>query len=148
MVERTQIICRQTLSVLIALCNFELKFGKHGLPVQCPFELLQEVVDQFCAFMPVCGLVQQMVHQQGLITGGGHLCHKNHIVGIGRRLVFVGQIGVNGVSHLMGQCKLAVQRPSIVEQYIGVDLGPGRICTGAFAHIFIYINPAVVIALF
>ena len=42
-----------------------------------------------------------MLHQQGLIAGGGNLRHKNNIVRIGNWLVFVGEVGVQGMSHLM-----------------------------------------------
>ena len=54
---------------------------------------------------------------------------------------------MDGVAHLMGQGKLAVQGAVVIEQHIGVDMGAGRIRAGPLAGVFIDVDPPVVKAL-
>ena len=68
----------------------------------------------------VRGTVQQVLHEQGLVARRGHLSHKDYIVPVHRGLVAVGQVGVDGVAHLMGQGEHAVQVVFVVEQHIDV----------------------------
>ena len=126
------------------LTDAQLEFGEHGLAVQGPLELLQEVVEQPGAPPPVLGGLEQVLHQKGLVAGGGHLSHKDHIVPVHRGLRPVGQIGVDRVAQFMGQGEHTVQIVLIVEQDIGVDQRPGHIAAGPLSHALIDVDPAAV----
>ena len=51
---------------------------------------------------------QQVIHQKSFVAGGSHLRHKNDIVCIDRRLIFVAEIRVHRMAHLMNQRELTV----------------------------------------
>ena len=129
-------------------CAHELlELGKHGLAVDGALELVQEVVDQEDPLLLVGGLLQQILHEQGLVAGGGHLGHEDHIVGVDLVLVLVGQVGVQGVAHLVGQGELAVQGAGVVQQHKGMDLGACGVSAAPLALVLIDIDPAVLEAL-
>ena len=130
------------------LVDLQLELGKHGLTVEGGAELLQEVVDEHRPLALVGGLFQQVLHQQGLVAGGGHLRHKQHIVGVNIGLVLAAEIGVHGVAHLMGQGEGAVEGILVVEEDIGVDGAADGVGAGALALVLINIHPAVLKALF
>lgn len=69
---------------------------------------------------------------------------KDAVIGIGNRLMLVGQIRMNRMTHFMCQRKHAVQCARIIEQDIRMLAQTGRICAGAFADVLININPAIV----
>lgn len=79
-----------------------LEFGEHGLAIQGPLELLQEVVEQPGALPSILGALEQVLHQKGLVTGGGYLSYKDYIVPIYRGLRLVGQVGVDCVAQAHG----------------------------------------------
>ena len=115
--------------------------------VQGALELLQEVVDEPGPAALVRGVLEQVLHEQGLVAGGGHLGHKDHIVPVHRGLISVGQVGVDRVAQLMGQGEHAVQVVLIVQENIGVNHGAGHVSPGALARILVHVDPPVVQAL-
>jgi len=110
-----QDVRRQGLSLSCHLSDVQLKLGEHGLTVQRSLELVEEMVDEVRPLLLIRGLAQQIFHQQRLVAGRGHLCHEDHVVRIDGVLVLVGQVGVQSVTHLMGQRELAVQRSGVVQ---------------------------------
>ena len=83
-------LCGQGLSLGSHLADVQFKFREHGLTVQGPLELIQEVVNQIGPLLLIGGLAQEVLHQQRLVAGGGHLGNKNHIIRIHRILVLIG----------------------------------------------------------
>ena len=88
-----------------------------------------------------------MLHEQGLVAGGGHLGHEDHIVPVHGGLRLVGQIGVDRVAQLVGQGEHAVQVVLVIQENIGVDHRAGHIASGALARILVHVDPPVVQAL-
>ena len=131
------------LPLLRHLVGLQLKLGEHGLAVDGGAELLQEVVDEHRPLPLVRGLLQQVLHQQGLVAGGGHLRHKEDIVGIDGGLILAAEVGVHGVAHLVGQGEGAVEVVLVVEQHEGVDRGADGVGAGALALVLIDVHPAV-----
>ena len=105
------------------------------------------MVDEVSPLLLIRSIFQKVLHKQGFIAGGGNLCNKDHIIRVDWVLMLVGQIGVQGVTHLVGQSKLAVQCAGIVQQHVGMDGGASGISTAALALILVNVDPAVVKAL-
>ena len=125
------------------LAHLQFELREHGLAVQGALELLQEVVDEECTLALVGGLVQEVLHQQRLVAGGGDLCHENHIMAVQRLLLPVGEIGVQSMTHLMGQRELALEGAGVVQQDKGMNAGTGGIGAAPLAGILINIDPAI-----
>ena len=66
------------------------------------------MVDEVGAFLLVRRLAEEVFHEQGLVAGGGDLRHEDHIIGVERVLVVVGEIGMHGMAHFMSQSKYVV----------------------------------------
>ncbi len=113
-VDRTEILRGETLPLLCHAAGAHLKFRKHRLTVDRPFEAVEIMVEQISTLFFVRRVRQQMFHQQDLVTGGRHLRDKNPVLGVDRRLVFIGIPGVHRMSHLVGERKHIVQRVIII----------------------------------
>ena len=137
----------QRCPLLRHFADIQLKFGKHGLAVQRAAELLQEVIDEVSTLFFIGCFREQMLHKQRFIAGGSDLRNKDHIFRIERILVLVGKIRMQRMTHFVRQGELAVQRSGIVEQDKRMHLCACAVGTGAFAGIFINVDPAVVKAL-
>ena len=120
-----------------------LKFRKHGLPEQCRSELLQKMVQQVCPFLLPIRLFQQVMDQQGFVTGGSYFRHKNLISGIYIRLIFIGIIRMKRMTHFMGDGKYIIQIGLIIQKHVRVHSidAPG-ISPASFSFIFKNIQPA------
>ena len=94
----------QGFSLFHHLMSQKLKFRKHGLTVQRGSELLQKIIDKISLFLFICGMIQ-MVHQQRLIAGGSHLCHKYFIITVKHIVIFCRIPGMQCMSHFMGKGK-------------------------------------------
>ena len=140
----TKHICSKGLAFLHHTANVQLKFGKHGLAVNGALELIQEVIDEIGPFLFIGCLTQEVFHKQCFIAGGSHFRNKDHIVCIHGVLVLVGMIGMECMTHFVGQGKLAVQSAGIVQQNIRVYGCACRVSTASFTHILVNIDPAIV----
>ena len=143
-VDLAQALGGQGLAALRKLVDLQLELREHGLAVQRGAELLQEIVDEHRPLLLVAGLFQQVLHQQGLVAGRGHLRHEEDVLGVDRGLVLRAEVGVHGVAHLVGQGELAVEVVLVVEQDEGVDRAADGVGAGALALVFIDIHPPLV----
>ena len=136
------------LAVFGHLAHGQLELGEHGLAIHGALELVHEVVDEIGPLLLVGGLFQQVAHQQHLVAGGGHLGHEDHIVAGADGLIFAAVIAVQGMAHLVGQGKLAVQIVLVVQQDIGVGTAvAGGVGAAALADVLVHVDPAVAEAL-
>ena len=89
-----------------------------------------------------------MIHQQRLVAGRGNLRDKDPVSGVFKRLGNIRVIGVQRMSHLMGQCEDVLQILMMIQQYIRMRsvCAPG-ISSRPLPFILVYVNPAVLKAL-
>ena len=62
--------------------------------------------------------------------------------------MLIGKIGMKGVTHFVSQGELAVQSAGIVQKHKGVHIRARGISAAALALVLVYIDPAIVKALF
>ena len=106
--------------------------------------MLQKVVDEHRSPLFVLRPAQQVLHQEGLVAGGGHLGHEEHVAGVDGGLVLVAQVGVHGVAHLVGQGELAAQGVLVVEQHEGVDPAAAGVGPAPLALVLPDVHPPLV----
>ena len=104
----------------------------------------KEMIDEISTLLFVLGNGQQIFHQQRFVAGRGDLRDEDYIVLICGRLGFIGQIGVDRVTHLMHEREHIVERAFEIQEHKGMHARARRIRTRALALIFVYINPAIV----
>src|SRR5581483_6026543 len=80
---------------------FELR--KHGLPKQCAAQLVDVSVDDVSAHPGIGGGLEQIVSEQFLVEGGGHLREENRIFVILKLLGILRKPTVHGVAGLVRQ---------------------------------------------
>ena len=101
------------------------------------------MVDEVGALPLIVGTVQQIADHQGLVAGGRNFRHEDLVVSVHGILGAVGQIGVDGVAHLVGQSELAGEAVVVVQQNKGMDRRTGRVCAAPLAGGLMDIDPAV-----
>ena len=89
-----------------------------------------------------------MLHEQAFVAGGSHLSHENHIIRINDRLVLVGKIRMDSVTHFVRKGEFAVKGVLMVQQDIGVNSCTCGIRAAALSLILVNVYPAVFKALF
>ena len=136
-------IGRQGLARAAELRDAQLELGEHRLAVERGAELLKEVIDEVSALPLVGRLLEQVLHQQGLVAGRGDLSHEDDIILIDGRLRVVREVGVQGVAHFVCERELAVERAGVVQQDERMDKCAGGVRAGALADVFIDVDPAV-----
>ena len=142
-VEFTEHVCGKALAVLRLLIDHQFELRKHGLAVKRRAELLQEVIYKVCPALLVRGYPEQVLHEQALVAGGSYLRHKDDVVRINHRLVLIGKVGVDSVTHLVRQREFAVKGVLVVQQHIGVYSRAGGICAAALPLVLVNVYPAV-----
>ena len=131
-------------SFLDRAVSLQLEIGEHGLAEEAGGDVVDGVLEEGDA---ACGLLlhlEQAVEKEGLV---GHRCHlgdEDRVRGGGEGLIFVRKHAVHRVAHLVGHREGVVESVCVVEEHVGVDpVDPGRECTGAFALVFVDVDPAL-----
>ena len=99
-----------------------LKVGEHRLPVEGGADVVQMLGEQRRPLGLALGVVEQIVVEQHLVGGGGHLRAEQGVVRVDERLRLVGVPAVHRVAGLVHQRKDVVQRAVEVEQHVGVHV--------------------------
>ena len=123
--------------------GLHFKLGKHGLPVDRPLEAFQILVQQGHPAVRLITVFQQLLDHQVFVNGRGNFRDKHRIVRQVGRLGMVGQPGMHGMPHLMGNRRNTLQCAGIVQKDIrGRIIGAGGIGPAGLALVRIHIDPA------
>ena len=108
-VKPAQDVRQEGLAFFHYLMGLILKIGEHGLTVKGGPEIIEPLVQKKQPFLFRPGMFIQVMTDQLLIEGGGHLGAENAVPGIDKRLAVAAEPGVEGMAQLMGQGKDVLQ---------------------------------------
>ena len=121
-----------------------LKLRKHRLAEHRSLELIQEIIQQEDLLLFLFCMLQQIADQQRLIAGGSHLCDKEAVLCIRKRLCMIRIPGMQRMAHFMRQCEDRIDISVKAHQHIrmGIVRTPG-VSTALFSFVLINIHPAL-----
>ena len=142
-VELVEHVGRHRLALLDQAVRAQLEVGEHHLRVEGADDRVDRVLQQQEALLRVAGLRQQLVEQEALVGGRGHLGDEDRVVGGDEGLVLVRQHGVHRMAGLVRQRERGVERVVVVHQQVRADaVHAGVVGAAALAFVLVDVDPA------
>ena len=139
----------QGLTLLCHVVSHELELSELGLAEAGGLDHVHVVGQKILLEAGILGLLQEVLEQQHLVDGAGHLGHEDPIACLLLGLSLLGVVGVEGVTHLVGDGEDVVGGGLVVEQNVGVrqTVSAGRVSAASLALGLLHVDPAVVMGL-
>ena len=139
----------QGLTLLGHIVGQELELGELSLTEAGGLDHVHVVGQQILLEVCVLGLLQEVLEEQHLVDGAGHLGHEDLVACLLLGLGLLGVVGVEGVTHLVGDGEDVVGGGLVVEQDVGVGqtVRARGVRTAPLALGLLHVDPAVVVSL-